>query len=457
MKTKTATFTTNGGWHEQLALSSRRCQGAGIVGIWHGGEEYVAGFGVTNVNHPLPVDGDTLFQIGSTTKTLTATVAMCLVEAGQLDLDAPIRTYLPDFQLQDEAAAAQATLRHCFTHTGGWVGDYFDDTGDGDDALAIYVQRMAQLPQQAPLGTLWSYNNAGFSLAGRVIEAVTGKPFETVAQEFLLQPLGMEHSYFFAKDVMVHRFAVGHLVDEAQNAKVAQPWALARSAHAAGGITSSARDQLRYARFHLGDGHAADGASILQPATMRAMQTQCVSAYGLASGVGVSWLLHQVGATQVVGHGGATNGQISAFQLVPTHNFAITSLTNANRGREFNRDLVAWALDHFLGLRDPAPVLQTRSAAALQEYTGFYVAPLSHAQVSIVGDGLQIQVIPQSGFPLKDSPPAPQPPPAPAAFVAQDRFIVTAGPMRDNRGEFIRDAQGGVAWIHLGGRAHAKE
>lgn len=427
------------------------------VGIWHNGEEYLTGFGVTNINHPLPVDADTLFQIGSTTKTITATVAMRLVEQGKLDLDAPIRTYLPDFQLQDKAAAAQATLRHCFTHTGGWVGDYFDDTGDGDDALAGYVQRMAELPQQAPLGTLWSYNNAGFSLAGRVIEAVTGQPFEQATQELLLQPLALSHSYFFAKDVMVHRFAVGHLVDEAKNAKVSEPWALARSAHAAGGITASARDQLRYARFHLGDGRAANGATVLQPTTMQAMQTQRVAAYGLATGVGVSWLLHRVGGAQVVGHGGATNGQISAFQLLPEHNFAITSLTNANRGREFNRDFVAWALDHFLGLRDPAPARQTRSATALAEYAGFYKARLSHVQVNVVEDGLQIQVIPQGGFPLKDSPAAPQPPPAPAAFIDQDRFIITDGPMRDNRGAFVRDAQGCVVWLHLGGRAHEKQ
>src|SRR5690242_14643948 len=84
------------------------------VGVLRNGQEYTAGFGITNVEAPVPVDADTLFQIGSTSKTFTATVVMRLVEAGKLDLDAPIRTYLPDLKLKDEAAAAGATLRHLF-------------------------------------------------------------------------------------------------------------------------------------------------------------------------------------------------------------------------------------------------------------------------------------------------------------------------------------------------------
>jgi CubicO group peptidase (beta-lactamase class C family) len=71
----------------------------------------------------LPVDGDTLFQIGSTSKTFTATIAMRLAEMGNLSLDEPIRSYLPDFRLQDAEASKRATLRHCFTHTSGWLGD----------------------------------------------------------------------------------------------------------------------------------------------------------------------------------------------------------------------------------------------------------------------------------------------------------------------------------------------
>src|SRR2546428_9358229 len=95
------------------------------VGLIADGQETVAGFGVTNVDHPLAVDGDTLFQIGSITKTVTATAIMRLVEAGRLSLDAPVRTYLPELRLRDEGLAAPRTLRHLPTHHGGWVRGRF--------------------------------------------------------------------------------------------------------------------------------------------------------------------------------------------------------------------------------------------------------------------------------------------------------------------------------------------
>src|SRR5579872_6692369 len=101
------------------------------IGVHHDGQDYTAGFGVTNVNHPLPVTEDTLFQIGSTSKTVCATAAMRLVEQGLLDLDTPVRTYLPGLKLADESAAARVTMRHLFNHTGGWQGDFFENTGAG--------------------------------------------------------------------------------------------------------------------------------------------------------------------------------------------------------------------------------------------------------------------------------------------------------------------------------------
>src|SRR6266545_2698458 len=97
------------------------------LGVWHEGDEHAAGVGVTSVENPLEIDADTLFQVGSITKTVTASVAMRLVEQGELDLDAPARTYLPRFRLADEDVATRVTMRHLLTHTGGWVGDYFDD------------------------------------------------------------------------------------------------------------------------------------------------------------------------------------------------------------------------------------------------------------------------------------------------------------------------------------------
>ncbi len=184
---------------QQVQAAMERLGVPGVsIGLVYGDKEYVAGYGVTSVENPLPVTPDTFFQIGSTTKTMTATAIMRLVDLGQLELDAPVRRYIPDLTLKDENVAANVTVKHLLTHTAGWTGDYFQDTGTGDDALEKYVTKMAEAAQLSPLGELWSYNNAAFNLAGRVIEAVTGKSYETSLKELLLDPLGMTHSFFFA-------------------------------------------------------------------------------------------------------------------------------------------------------------------------------------------------------------------------------------------------------------------
>lgn len=426
------------------------------VGIFHAGECYTAGFGQTNINHPLPVDTATLFQIGSTTKTFTATIAMQLVEEGKLAFDEPICTYLPELRLQDAHAQAGVTLRHLFTHTGGWLGDYFDDTGRGADAVAHYVAGMAELPQLTPLGEVWSYNNAGFGLAGRLIEVITGQSYEEVVKQRIFEPLGMTMSFFFAEDVITHRVATGHLVGADETPRIALPWALARSAHPAGGITSNVHDQLRYAQFHLGDGTTASGQRLLTPETMALMQKPHFTAGSMASSVGISWLLQEVGGEQIVGHGGATNGQISAFMMVPTRNFAITILTNANQGRTLNSEITAWAFAHFLGLKNPEPTLRPLPASDLEPFAGHYSAALSDITLTVEDDQLILQAKPAGGFPKKDTPPPPAPPPAPIAFLADDRVVAVDGLMKGNRGEFLRDATGAISWFRWGGRIHKR-
>ena len=93
------------------------------VGLLQDGTEEAAGFGITSTENPLEVTPDTLFQIGSITKTFTGTAAMRLVEEGKLDLDAPVREYLSGLKLSDESVAERVTTRHLLTHTGGWIGD----------------------------------------------------------------------------------------------------------------------------------------------------------------------------------------------------------------------------------------------------------------------------------------------------------------------------------------------
>src|SRR5712692_1446760 len=211
----------------EIEAAMRETDTPGIaVGLLHDGEERVEGFGVTSLENPLDVTPDTLLQIGSITKTFTGTALMRLVERGQLDLDSPVRRYLPELKLSDEDVAARVTMRHLLTHTGGWIGDYFDASGSGDDALARIAESMSTLPQLTPLGEIWSYNNSGFYLAGRVLEVLTAMPYEQAVRELVLEPLGLEHTFFFADDVMTRRFAVGHDRNADGPPPVARPWGI---------------------------------------------------------------------------------------------------------------------------------------------------------------------------------------------------------------------------------------
>lgn len=425
------------------------------VGIVAKGEEQMAGFGVTSIENPLDVTPDTSFQIGSTTKTVTATAIMRLHEQGKLELNGPVRRYLPDFKLRDEHAAANVTILQTLSHLGGWKGDVVVDTGMGDDAVARYVERLAEAPQVAPLGELWTYNNAGFVVAGRVIEAVTGKTYEAAIKELVLDPLGMGQSTFFPHAVMVRRFAAGHLNQEG-GIVIARPWNIPRSAAPAGTLNSTVRDQLRYARFHLGDGRAESGEQVLTAESLRRMQTPVTPA---ANGqeMAVSWFIQHVGGVRFVAHGGATFGQMSAFWMAPERSFAFTCLTNADRGTLVNNLAAEWVRKHYLGIEPAAPRPFDLPAAALAEYAGDYgLAGDSTVALRLDGNRLTLQVIPGGDFyKTMEVKPETQPPAA-LTLLGKDRFSVAEGNMKGTVGEFLRGPEGEIRWVRIGVRAYRR-
>lgn len=428
------------------------------LGLIHSEQEYTAGFGVTNLENPLPVNAQTLFQVGSITKTVTALAAMRLVEQGKLNLDDPLRTYLPDLHLKDETVASRVTLRHLFNHTGGWVGDYFDDSGFGNDALAKAVEKMAGLHQETPLGEIWSYNNAGFYLAGRILEVVTSQTYETVAQEYVLQPLGMSLSFFSAADAITYRVASGHdavYPGEERQPKVARPWWLSRSSNPLGGLVSTIDDMLRYARFQMGDGCAADGTRLLAAESLANMHTPGVPA---ANGeyCGIAWFIHDVDGERIIRHGGATNGQMATFVVIPSRRFALVMLTNSDRGDEVYKPMTLWALENYLGLVESQPQSLDVPLEQLQEYVGLYSAAADDIQLDIKAGALVMQIIPKGGFPTPDSPPSSPPPPTRLALCGPDKVLGLDEPFRDERGEFLRAADGSLTWLRVGGRVHRR-
>jgi CubicO group peptidase (beta-lactamase class C family) len=445
-------------WDGVLAFASELMEKYGVpgvvVGIKHGGETRAAGLGVTNVDHPLPVTDETLFQVGSISKTFTTVIILRLVELGQLDLDAPVRQYAPEFKVADERVSAQVTVRQLLTHTAGWFGDFFHDTGAGDDAMARYVADMAELEQITPLGGAWSYNNAAFYLAGHIIEVVTGRRYEAVLEEWLLGPLGLAQTFLDPGDLMTYRFAVGHEMGD-DGTEVARPWPLPRAAYPVGGITCSVHDLLRYARFHMGDGTAEDGASVLAPASLALMQTPQALIWG-EEHIGLSWFIEEIGGSKLLHHGGGTKGQVSLLTLAPARDFAMAIFTNADRGGQITYKVTERALKQYLAIEIPEPQPTEADAQALAEFTGLYVNPSTEIELGLLGGRLISQLIPKRGFPSLESPVPPPPPPLTLALCEDGRLLVMDGPSRGDVLHAGRGPDGSVDWLRVSGRIHVR-
>jgi CubicO group peptidase (beta-lactamase class C family) len=426
------------------------------VGVLYRGREYVKGYGVTNVDYPTPVDGDTVFRVGSTTKTFTGTTMMRLVEQGKVALDAPVRRYLPDFQTSDPSVAPRVTVRQLLNHTAGWLGDYFQDFGPGDDAAARYVAGLAKVPQLTPPGTTFAYNNAALEVAGRIIEVVTGQTYESAVRALLIDPLGLAHSRYFPDEIIGFNVAASHNIVNGK--AVVEPlfYPLFRSIAAAGALISSARDQLRYARFHLGDGTVpGTGTRLLTRQSLLAMRSHPGPGGTLfveLDGVGITWTLRpSAEGVRIVQHGGDWAGQHSGFLFVPDRGFVITLLTNSEGGPGLVAELFAddWALRRFARISNLPAVPRALSPSELAPYVGRYVqqevdpaGELLTAEYDLVADSGQLLAT-AGGVPL-----------ARLAFYRRD-YVLILGPNGENsfsRANFVRGTGGQVDWLRLGGR-----
>ncbi len=428
------------------------------VGVWANDREIYACHGVTSVDNPLPIHRDTLFVIGSVTKTYTATALMRLVAEGKVELDAPVRRYVPELKLADEQAAAKVTVLNLLNHTAGLDWRIMVDAGEGDDALAVYVAKMAELKLIAPLGARASYSQAGYNLAGRIIEKVTGLTYEKAIASLLFEPLGLSNSFYSPSDVMTRRFAVGHNRGEDGTMIVGRMWKDARANNPGADLASSVADQIRWARFHLGDGRAESGERVLPAEALHRMKTPTVEMRGssLGDALGICWFLRDVDGVRTVGHGGSTNGQFAELLIVPERNFAVVSLSNAGPdGVRFNQAVVRWALQTYLGVtdRDPQPLPYDEMRA--REIAGRYENEMMVSVIAANATGLTLEVDIKAEIRAasgREVPPGY--PPAAIGLLPGDRdeFILTEGGMKGQRGFFTRDKSGAVVGVDLGGR-----
>lgn len=429
-----------------------RVPGVGL-GVSVGGTTTLRAFGVTSLDDPHPVTTDTLFTIASISKTMTATAVMRLVEQGRLDLKAPIQRYVPEFRVLDDDTSRRVSLWHCLTHTPGWEGQLTTDD-KGAEALAHFAASiMPTLPQLAPAGSVWSYNNAGFALTGRVIEAVTGKSIHDALRDLVFAPLGLTRTFTRLTDAMTRRVTLGHR-DRAAEVEVIRPFQTTSST-TAGGVLTSVADLMRYAQFHLSDGRSVGNEPHISRALLDLMQTPQLRKNATTDEMGLGWHARTVGGVMTLAHGGTLNGHCLLLQLVPSKALAFAVLTNHVDGWRLVQDVEAAILARYtqvslapgqaIGHRGVNEAMTAHATALatqprLDDYIGSYQRP----PVGIV------QVRPEAGRLVVAAGSGQAE--APIAFYGPDVAYALSGQYLGMPYEFIRDETGVVRWIRVNGR-----
>ena len=423
--------------------------------------------GVLSLRTGCPVTTDALFLPGSIGKVYTATVVMMLAEEGLIDIDKPLRTYLPDFSVRDEHARDTVTVRDLLCHTSGFDGDVFLDTGRGDDALAKYMEQISDLPQICSPGKIWSYSNSGYSILGRLIEVVGNTVYESALRDRLFGPLALQSTVAFPEEAIPHPLSVGHVPNpEDPDSYVVSPqWGLFRSCGPMGAsVVASAGDVLRFAKLHLDGGVAGDGTRLLSEATVTAMQERQIELVDdtvLGDGWGLGWILDHWGDVAVIGHDGNSLGQNAFMRIAPSERFAFCLQTNVESALSMYRELAAWLFGERLGVGprpDPAP-LPSRAVVDASRYVGTYeregvcfeVAEDESsslvASVTASHAAAEMQSLP----PMLDLPLMP---------VARDDSFLLKLPIADSdllAVFFNPDDEGGrPSYLHFGGRAHRR-
>ncbi|WP_458687854.1 serine hydrolase [Nocardia tengchongensis] len=384
-------------WQRRLEqLAARHGIPGAVLAISHGEEMIEAVHGVLNTETAVPTTVDSLFQIGSISKVWTATAVMRLVDQGELDLDTPLAEVLPELRLSDSDTAARVTMRHLLSHTSGIDGDVFtDESGRGDDCLERYVAELAHTDCVLPIDTLWSYCNAGFSLAGRIIEVLTGMTWDQAIRELVFEPLGLRHTVTLPEEALLHRAATGHLPGPDGGYRRAERWVLPRHAGPAGLIATTARDVLTFARLHLDGGVAPDGQRLLAADSVQRMQTEQVVLPQPNSlqvdSWGLGWWRADWNGHRVIGHGGGTLGQTALLQLLPEHRLVFVVLTNGmavDLFEELSAEIAALAgvapSEPYSPASDPIEVNAER-------YTGVYERAGSLTEVVETSGGLLLR------------------------------------------------------------------
>ena len=291
---------------------------------------WVEGFGTTDFKSKIPVTPNTLFYIGSISKTFTATAVLLAVQDGLLDLDEPITTYLPDFKVYsryEEQPENKITLKHLLSHTSGlphevvecnmveFEGYTLEDRFKGIDGLWLKYQ----------VGQAFSYSNAGFDLAAYILQTVSGIPYEQYMTECVFRPLGMHHSTMVHDDIRrdTNR-AIGHRIGFAEIP-------IAHGLLGAGGVWTDATDLAHFIQYFMNRG-IPGGNHLLNESWLKVMLaphariTTSEDEEEIYYGLGIG--MNRTSGHTVLAHNGGGLGQRSCMYWCPKYGIGGLVLTN---------------------------------------------------------------------------------------------------------------------------------
>ena len=340
-----------------------------VVSVVKDGEVlYKGGYGYANLEDRIPADpDDSLFRIASITKPFVWTAIMQLYEQGRLDLDDDVNKHLSTFQLPD-TFDEPVRIRHLLTHTPG-----FEDQAVGMNAespestLSVEEYLRTRTPARVyPPGTVASYSNWGTTLAGRIVEEISGQAWDSYVDENILKPLAMNSTNPFSPpaDELMSRHAKSYV--EISGQYHAMPYESMNDAPA-GVMSTTADDMTRFMIAHLGDG---DG--ILSPDTAATMRQPLFVANEALPAMAYGFYHNSRNGQRWYGHGGDTNQFHSQVAMFPAHNLGVFVA--------YNSDPASWTRDHvipafvdyfFPGEFQPRP--RETIEVSLEEYEGEYI------------------------------------------------------------------------------------
>lgn len=347
-----------------------------VVGVVQDGRVLFAkGYGYADAQARKPARGeDTLFRIGSVSKTFTWTAVMMLVDRGLIDLDADVNAYLEDVEIP-EAFDAPVTMNDLMAHRAGFEDTLavFTHTDESDIVFAEALSR--DMPKRVyPPGARTSYSNWGSALAAKIVEDASGVPYETFLQEEILIPLGMASTTLRGPSIMPAdlraRLASGHKVEAqrglAENAMQIGPYA------PAGAMASTAADMARWMRFHMSGG-ALDGVRLMSPDTHALMLSRAFEGRAAGADLAHGFMSRIYRERMVYGHGGAVAAFYTDMAMMPEAGVGVFVSQNATNDRTLVGELSDLVFDFVIGDEAEKALSIDAAPEQLAAYAGSYL------------------------------------------------------------------------------------